>query len=54
MAIKWIDGFDLYSSTLGLASRYSTITNGTPTFATGRFGVGQCVYMKNLGMANQI
>lgn len=54
MAIKWIDGFDLYSATIGVAGRYGVVTNGTPTFATGRFGVGQCVYMKNLGIAHQI
>lgn len=41
MAITWIDGFDLYSATVGLSARYTGIS-GTPSLVTGRFG-GQAV-----------
>jgi hypothetical protein len=38
MSIVWIDGFDLYSSTVNYTSKGYSSTAGTTSFVTGRFG----------------
>ena len=44
MAITWIDGFDLYSATVPLSTRYTLVN--TPSLVTGRFG-GQALSVNN-------
>lgn len=45
MSLIWIDGFDLYSGTVGLDKRYTLVNS--PSLGTGRFGSGQCAVMNN-------
>lgn len=46
MSIVWIDGFDLYSTTVPYTAKSYNLTNGTITFPAGRFG-GQCLRLQS-------
>jgi hypothetical protein len=46
MAIKFVEGFDLYDTAAHLVRKGWSLNSGTPFLTTGRFG-GQCVNISN-------